>query len=89
MAPCRVGRRFPVDDDVPQRAATGQLVSESFTVRHGTALLGNLHQRDAEHMVFRNPEDVFRTTQMSWHPAGLGEDSPWMTMFRNARRRVS
>jgi phosphoribosylformylglycinamidine synthase len=35
-----------------------------------------------------HPERVFRTVQMSWHPDGLGEDSPWMTMFRNARRWV-
>jgi phosphoribosylformylglycinamidine synthase len=33
-----------------------------------------------------HPEGVFRTVQMSWHPAGWGEDSPWMRMFRNARR---
>ncbi len=32
-----------------------------------------------------HPERVFRTVQMSWHPAGWGEDSPWMRMFRNAR----
>jgi len=47
-----------------------------------------MHQRDAEHLVFRIPERIFRTTYMSWHPAGLGEDFPWMTMFRNAGRRV-
>jgi phosphoribosylformylglycinamidine synthase len=35
-----------------------------------------------------HPERVFRSTQMSWHPAGLGEDSPWMRMFRNARKWV-
>ncbi|MHB1429751.1 MAG: phosphoribosylformylglycinamidine synthase [Rhodocyclaceae bacterium] len=35
-----------------------------------------------------HPERVFRTVQMSWHPDQLGEDSPWMTMFRNARRWV-
>ncbi|MCX8085921.1 MAG: phosphoribosylformylglycinamidine synthase [Rhodocyclaceae bacterium] len=35
-----------------------------------------------------HPERVFRSVQMSWHPEGLGEDSPWMTMFRNARRWV-
>ena len=35
-----------------------------------------------------HPERVFRTVQMSWHPAHLGEDSPWLTMFRNARRWV-
>ncbi len=32
-----------------------------------------------------HPERGFRTVQMSWHPAGWGEDSPWMRMFRNAR----
>ena len=32
-----------------------------------------------------HPERVFRTVQMSWHPEGWDEDSPWMRMFRNAR----
>jgi len=31
-------------------------------------------------------ERVFRTVQHSWHPDGWGEDSPWMRMFRNARK---
>lgn len=35
-----------------------------------------------------HPERVFRTVQMSWAPAGLGEDAPWMRMFRNARKWV-
>jgi len=39
-----------------------------------------------------HPERVFRTVQMSWHPEGLGErfveDSPWLRMFRNARKWV-
>ncbi|GAB3628724.1 phosphoribosylformylglycinamidine synthase [Pandoraea terrae] len=35
-----------------------------------------------------HPERVFRTAQMSWAPAQWGEDSPWMRMFRNARRAV-
>ncbi len=35
-----------------------------------------------------HPERVFRTVQMSWHLAGLGDDSPWMTMFRNARKWI-
>ena len=33
-----------------------------------------------------HPERIFRTVQMSWHPEGWGEDSPWMTMFRSARK---
>ena len=32
-----------------------------------------------------HPERVFRSVQMSWRPPGLGEDSPWMRLFRNAR----
>ena len=35
-----------------------------------------------------HPERVFRSVQMSWHPEGWGEDSPWMRMFRNARRWI-
>jgi phosphoribosylformylglycinamidine synthase len=37
-------------------------------------------------IVMPHPERVRRTVQMSWRPAGQGEDSPWMRMFRNARR---
>ncbi len=33
-------------------------------------------------------ERVFRTVINSWHPQGWGEDSPWMRMFRNARKWV-
>ncbi|WP_028919842.1 phosphoribosylformylglycinamidine synthase [Pseudoxanthomonas suwonensis] len=32
-----------------------------------------------------HPERVARTVNLSWHPAGWGNDSPWMRMFRNAR----
>lgn len=35
-----------------------------------------------------HPERVFRTVTNSWHPAEWGEDSPWMRMFRNARKFV-
>ncbi|MDH5326809.1 MAG: phosphoribosylformylglycinamidine synthase [Gammaproteobacteria bacterium] len=35
-----------------------------------------------------HPERVFRTVQNSWHPDEWGEDSPWMRMFRNARKFV-
>jgi len=35
-----------------------------------------------------HPERVFRTVQLSWHPDGWGEDSPWMRMFYNARAWV-
>ena len=35
-----------------------------------------------------HPERVFRTVQMSWHPAGWGERSPWQKLFDNARAFV-
>jgi phosphoribosylformylglycinamidine synthase len=39
-------------------------------------------------IVMPHPERVFRNVQMSWSPPGSGEDSPWMQIFRNARRWV-
>ncbi|HEX7155997.1 MAG TPA: phosphoribosylformylglycinamidine synthase, partial [Burkholderiaceae bacterium] len=39
-------------------------------------------------IVMPHPERVRRTVQMSWQPPGLGEDSPWLRMFLNARRWV-
>ncbi|RKP54748.1 phosphoribosylformylglycinamidine synthase [Pararobbsia silviterrae] len=35
-----------------------------------------------------HPERVFRTAQMSWHPADWNGDSPWMRIYRNARKWV-
>ena len=35
-----------------------------------------------------HPERAFRAVQQSWYPKGWGEDSPWMRMFRNARKWV-
>ncbi len=35
-----------------------------------------------------HPERVFRNAQMSWSPGRAEEFSPWMRMFRNARRWV-
>ena len=36
-----------------------------------------------------HPERVFRTVSNSWHPEEWGEDSPWMRMFRNARKQLA
>ncbi|OUS70217.1 phosphoribosylformylglycinamidine synthase [Pseudoalteromonas sp. A601] len=35
-----------------------------------------------------HPERVFRAVANSWHPDEWREDSPWMRMFRNARKNV-
>lgn len=36
-------------------------------------------------IIMPHPERVFRSSQNSWRPAGAGEDSGWMRIFRNAR----
>ncbi len=36
-------------------------------------------------IIMPHPERVFRSVQLSWHPDGAGDDSPWMRLFRNAR----
>ena len=46
-----------------------------FTTRDGRATI-----------LMPHPERVFRTMQLSWHPPEWGEESPWMEIFRNARR---
>lgn len=35
-----------------------------------------------------HPERVFRTVSNSWHPDEWKEDSPWVRMFRNARKFI-
>ncbi|MES2562902.1 MAG: phosphoribosylformylglycinamidine synthase [Pseudomonadota bacterium] len=35
-----------------------------------------------------HPERVFRTVSCSWHPREWGADSPWLRIFRNARKFV-
>ncbi|MFA6984710.1 MAG: phosphoribosylformylglycinamidine synthase [Arenimonas sp.] len=39
-------------------------------------------------LLMPHPERVHRSIQMSWHPAGWGEESPWMQLFHNARAWV-
>ncbi|MBQ9275654.1 MAG: phosphoribosylformylglycinamidine synthase [Succinivibrio sp.] len=35
-----------------------------------------------------HPERVVRSLSLSWHPESWGEDSPWLRVFRNARKFV-
>ena len=39
-------------------------------------------------LMMPHPERVFRTVSNSWHPENWGEDSPWMRIFRNARKQL-
>ncbi len=36
-------------------------------------------------LLMPHPERGHRSVQLSWHPPGWGEDSPWMQLFHNAR----
>ena len=85
--------------DAAQRAAAQSLVALRFVDNTGRATerypydangspdgITGLTTADGRFTILMpHPERVFRTVQMSWHPATWGEDSPWMRMFRNAR----
>ncbi len=48
-----------------------------------------LTNRDGRvNILMPHPERVFRSVQFSWRPPEWGEDSPWLRLFRNARRWV-
>jgi phosphoribosylformylglycinamidine synthase len=53
---------------------------------NGIAGLSNVDGRVT--IMMPHPERVFRTAQLSWHPAGWGECSPWQRLFDNARTWV-
>jgi phosphoribosylformylglycinamidine synthase len=40
-------------------------------------------------LLMPHPERVFRTVANSWHPDEWQEDSPWMRIFRNARKQLA
>ena len=52
----------------------------------GIAALANADGRIT--IIMPHPERSFRYLQNSWRPAGAGEYSGWMRLFRNARRFV-
>ena len=86
--------------DSAQRQAAQPLVTLRFVDNRGNATeaypcnangspegITGLTTADGRYTILMpHPERVFRTVQMSWHPREWGEDSPWMRMFRNARR---
>ena len=53
----------------------------------GIAALASLDGRVT--IIMPHPERSFRYLQNSWRPAGAGEYSGWMRLFRNARRFVA
>ena len=78
-------------DDVQLSALSAQLSAADDEQSFDAARVSEIKQAIADGrftIMMPHPERVFRTVQMSWHPDSLGEDSPWMRMFRNARKWV-
>jgi phosphoribosylformylglycinamidine synthase len=66
-------------------------ITEQYPLNPNSSPLGMtaLTTRDGRVTIMMpHPERVFRTVQMSWHPADWSEDSPWMKLFYNARAWV-
>jgi phosphoribosylformylglycinamidine synthase len=51
-------------------------------------IAGLANQDGRATILMPHPERAWRTVQMSWHPRGWPEASPWFRMFANARRFV-
>ncbi|MCD9032219.1 phosphoribosylformylglycinamidine synthase [Luteimonas sp. Y-2-2-4F] len=51
--------------------------------------IAGLTSRDGRATILMpHPERTLRSLNFSWHPADWPDESPWMRMFRNARRAV-
>jgi phosphoribosylformylglycinamidine synthase len=97
------GEGFAEFRDGAQLAAARKLIALRFVDNHGKVSeryplnpngspegISGLTTQDGRFtIVMPHPERVFRSIQNSWHPASWNEDSPWMRMFRNARRWVN
>ena len=98
--PVAHGEGYAEFRDAAQLAAVGPLVALRFVDHRGGATerypynpngsprgITGLTTADGRFTILMpHPERIFRTVQMSWHPEEWSEDSPWMRMFRNARR---
>jgi phosphoribosylformylglycinamidine synthase len=94
------GEGFAEFSSSAQLAAAGRLVAARFVDNRGRrteayplnpngspeGITGLTTQDGRFTVLMPHPERVFRAVQNSWHPREWGEDSPWMRMFRNARR---
>jgi len=97
------GEGFAEFSDGAQLSAARKLIALRFVDNHGKVSeryplnpngspegISGLTTQDGRFtIVMPHPERVFRSIQNSWHPASCKEDSPWMRMFRNARRWVN
>ncbi len=88
--------RVSFDDDAQMRAAIGAMrfvdndgsVVERYPANPNGSpggLTGFTTPDGRATILMPHPERVFRSVQLSWRDPSLGEDSPWMRLFRNAR----
>ena len=96
------GEGYAEFTDAEQRSRAQRLIALRFVDNRGRATEGypcnpngspagitGLTTPDGRFTVLMpHPERVFRAVQNSWHPAGWGEDGPWLRMFRNARKWI-
>jgi phosphoribosylformylglycinamidine synthase len=66
-----------LENDYPINANGSPNGWTAFTSKDGRATISMPH-----------PERVFRSIQMSWRDSAWQEDSPWIRMFRNARKQL-
>ncbi|MGO3128472.1 MAG: phosphoribosylformylglycinamidine synthase [Luteimonas sp.] len=90
--------RVQFDDDADRMAATvalryvdgnGQATSYPANPNGSQDAIGGLASLDGRATILMpHPERTPRTANLSWAPADWPEDSPWLRMFRNARKHV-
>ncbi|MCD9124315.1 phosphoribosylformylglycinamidine synthase [Luteimonas fraxinea] len=90
--------RVQFDDDADRIAATvtlryvdgnGQATSYPANPNGSQDAIAGLASTDGRATILMpHPERTPRTANLSWAPADWPEDSPWLRMFRNARRHL-
>jgi phosphoribosylformylglycinamidine synthase len=93
------GRVEPLADGDLARLADAQLIAARFVDHHGApavrypenpngspgAITALTTPDGRATIMMPHPERVFRAVQLSWRPGGMGEEGPWLRLFRNAR----
>lgn len=96
------GRAVFDNDDAMQQAIEDELVPWQFVDGQNSVTQAYPHNPNGSSLgitalttpdgratiVMPHPERVFLTQQLSWHPDEWGENSPWFTMYQNAREWV-
>jgi phosphoribosylformylglycinamidine synthase len=82
LGAARVALRYVAGDG---GAATGYPANPNGSVE---AIAGLCNDDGRVTIVMPHPERTLRSANLSWHPPGWPDASPWLRMFRNARAFV-